>query len=222
MFVYSEEQDDGNVLYNSLLLQAKICDSPILKVPSSDMHQLALYKYWPPFIYLRANFLNGKIRDIQPKAINDGAQYLLIDDDPFTNGLYGRPNTFPMGCAIPNETLILDRPLSAELVEFLKFKAGRVFEKDPCNTQDDWTKMIWDLLLMGAYVYNRKNIGHVNARRGSHYSGKNDFSYTDTWNKLKRYADSFGEYQLEEIPADDDGCGVSIIIIESKKKRLDK
>lgn len=43
------------------------------------MHQLELYKNWPEFTYHRAGYLNEKKRNVLPKTINDGAQYLLHD-----------------------------------------------------------------------------------------------------------------------------------------------
>ena len=218
LFVYSEKQEDGSTRYNSLLLQAKICNRSVMRVPASDQHQLSLYKYWPTFTYHRANFLNGHTRDIQPKAINDGAQYLLIDTNPFTNGLIGFPNTFPMGCAIPNDTLIIDKRFSAELVDFLKFKSGRIFEEDPILTHDDWTKMIWDLLLMGTFDYSRRNIGFNKVKRGVYCSNQAGFSQTEIYAKLNEYSVSFDNYILDDDFMDDINRGVSVVMIERRTK----
>lgn len=67
-------------MYNALLFQAKISDRYEMKVKGNELHQLELYKRWPEFVYHRAGrFLNGKTRNVCPKTINDGAQYLLID-----------------------------------------------------------------------------------------------------------------------------------------------
>lgn len=222
LFVYSEEQDNGRVLYNSLLLQAKISNKPTLKISNAEMHQLILYKYWPSFDYGKANFLNGIVRNIQPKTINNGAQYLLINDKLLTGGVSRWPNTVSMGCAIPDKTLILDKSLSAELVDFLKFKTGRIFEENPRRTDDDWTKMIWDLLVMGAFAYNRKNIRKSNEKRGIHYSNKKEFSDTQIWQELENYVKRFGNYQLREISNNCVSTGVSIVIIQNKKIKPDK
>ena len=219
LFVYSETQPDGSIQYNSLLLQAKITSQPVMRVPSGDLHQLKLYKEWPTFTYYRANFLNGQTRNIQPKAINDGAQYLLIDNNPLTNGLNGIPNTYPMGCAIANDTLILDKSLSAELFDFFKFKSGRVFEENPLSTQDDWTKMIWDLLLMGAYNYNRSNIGMNNAKRGVYCSNKAGFDQTAVGASLNQYFGAFEDNNLNDYPRDNDGMGISVVVIERGIKK---
>lgn len=74
--------------------------------------------------------MNGEKRDILPKAINDGAQYLLIDTDPVTNGRYGIRGTFPMGCAVPDDVLYVNDSLSNELINLLKFKAGRTVDNE--------------------------------------------------------------------------------------------
>jgi len=96
LLVY-RERNNGIDRLNSLLLQAKTSNKQTLQVSSSERHQLKLYEQWPKFTYCRAGKLNGTTRDILPKTINDGSQYLLIDTDPMTNGLMGLNETFPMG-----------------------------------------------------------------------------------------------------------------------------
>ena len=159
LFLYIYKGISGNMLMNSLLFQAKISRQPISKVSSGDQHQLDLYTKWPEFTYLRAGNLNGQKRSVLPKTINDGAQYLMIDDHPIY-GLSGYPGSFPMGCATPAQILNLDNTLHDELVDFIKFKSGRIVEIDPTSTKDDWTRMIWDLLEIAKDVASRrKNIG---------------------------------------------------------------
>ncbi|MCH6236666.1 hypothetical protein [Cognataquiflexum rubidum] len=159
LFLYLYKDKMGNRLMNSLLFQAKISKSLISKVSTGDQHQLELYTKWPQFTYKSAGTLNRQTRDVLPKTINDGAQYLMIDDHPFY-GLSGHPGTFPMGCEVPAKILNLDNRLSDELVDFIKFKSGRIVENDPTSTKDDWTRMIWDLLEIAKEVSSkRKNIG---------------------------------------------------------------
>lgn len=95
LFVYVDRKQKGKIVLNSLLLQAKISSRPLLKVQQSERHQLELYKNWPQFTYYRAGNLNGKQRNILPKTINDGAQYLLINNNPLTNGFYAGNGCFP-------------------------------------------------------------------------------------------------------------------------------
>lgn len=146
LLVYIYTDKTGNKKYNSILLQAKVSNKPSVEVSKADEHQLRLYSEWPSFSYKRAGSLNGTVRDILPKTINDGAQYLLIDNHPIY-GLSGMKGTFPMGCATPSKVLSINNDLADEIIDFLKFKSGRAFEKDLVSTKDDWTKMIWDLLV---------------------------------------------------------------------------
>jgi hypothetical protein len=165
LFVYVHKDSQGTKKYNSLLFQAKRSKHPSIKVSSTDMHQLELYTNWPKFTYKKSGILNGESRDILPKATNDGAQYLLIDDDPIL-GLLGFPGTFPMGCATPAKILSINNDLACELIDFLKFKSGRTFEADPIITKDEWTKMIWEILeATKDKASKRKNAGIANLPR---------------------------------------------------------
>ena len=159
LFVYVYTNRTGKKLFNSLLLQAKISTKQTSVVSSKDAHQLKLYSEWPKFKYKRAGSLNGISRDVLPKTINDGSQYLLIDNHPIY-GLSGMPGTFPMGCATPSKTLNLNNDLAFELIDFLKFKSGRMFEETVATSKDDWTKMIWDILdVTKKKASKRKNVG---------------------------------------------------------------
>ena len=163
IYIYTDKL--GEKKLNSLLLQAKMSTKSTTTISTSDEHQLKLYSEWPAFQYKRAGSLNGRKRDIVPKTINDGAQYLLIDNHPIY-GLSGMTGTFPMGCAIPAKTLSINNDLATELIDFLKFKSGRAFESDSTKTNDDWTKMMWDILeITKAKASKRKNAGITNLPR---------------------------------------------------------
>ncbi len=161
LFVYADRKQNGEKVLNSLLLQAKISNHPWLKIHKSEKHQLELYKRWPEFTYCRAGYLNGKKRNILPKTINDGAKYLLIDNNPLTNGICAGKGMFPMGCSVPDDILCINDGLSKELINLLKFKSGHTFDSNPYSTDDGWSKMIWDLLRIAASKYTsvtRQNI----------------------------------------------------------------
>lgn len=165
LLVYNYTDKDRDTKFNSILFQAKLTNKYSTPIPKSDEHQLILYSQWPKFKYQRAGKLNGIERDILPKTINDGGQYLLIDDHPIF-GLSRLARTFPIGCASPSKTLNLNNDLASELVNFLKFKAGRQFEGNPTHSNDDWTKMIWDLLeITKNKASKRKNSGIKNFPR---------------------------------------------------------
>lgn len=142
LFVYVSTDKNGGKLFNSLLLQAKIAANPIKRVSKKEDHQLKLYSEWPRFLYEYAGPLNGIMRNILPKTINNGAQYLLINKGA-RKVLDGG---FIMGCAVPSSKLIVRNSLATELVDFLLFKSGRSFQDRYPEPEDNWSRMIWDIL----------------------------------------------------------------------------
>lgn len=215
LFVYIDRKRKGKMILNSLLLQAKISRDPFLHVQQNERHQLELYKNWPQFTYCRAGNLNGKKRNILPKTINAGAQYLLIDDNPLTNGIYDRNGMFPMGCAIPDDILCINDSLSTELIDLLKFKSGRTFDNDLHSTEDEWSKMIWDLLQIAAFKYSRRKNAHLNS-----ISRTNECSHfcTKYMGDRTLLDEMIGNYKNIEVISDDDS-GISVVLIESQLRR---
>lgn len=222
LFIYVYTDKSGSKKFNSLLLQAKISTKPIVTVSNADAHQLKLYSEWPEFKYKRAGNLNGVKRDILPKTINDGAQYLLIDNHPFY-GLSGMPGTFPMGCATPAKTLSINNDLTSEIIDFLKFKSGRAFESDPSVSKDDWTKMIWDFLdITKAKASKRKNAGISNFPRQltKEFDGC-CFFMTETnsiYRELHRKFRNGDINNQENNFFDEENFSPSVIIIESNEQ----
>jgi len=221
LLVYIYTDNTGSKKFNSLLLQAKRSSELTLVVPTSERHQLKLYTEWPKFIYERAGRLNGISRDILPKTINDGAQYLLIDKDPILE-LYGRSGAFPMGCAIPARILSIHTDFASEIVNFLMFKSGRAFEENPTITKDDWTKMIWDILdITKGKASRRNNVG----LRGFQRQNVEDFDgccYTTSESKsiyedLHRQIDNGNNTTHDKSDFNDDNSVPSVILIESSE-----
>lgn len=215
LFVYADRKQDGEKILNSLLLQAKISKHPWLKIHQSERHQLELYKSWPEFTYCRAGYLNGEKRNILPKTINDGAQYLLIDNNPLTNGIYTGKGMFPMGCSVPDDILCINDSLSKELINLLKFKSGRTFDSNPYSTEDDWSKMIWDLLRIVAFKYTKRK----NARLGS-FSRSNEYNHfcTENMSGITLLDEALDNYE-NMVDMIDQNSGVSVVLVESRLKR---
>lgn len=212
LFVHVDRRQNGDKILNSLLLQAKISNSPHLRIHSGEMHQLELYKNWPEFTYHRAGSLNGTSRNILPKSINDGAQYLLIDDNPYTNGICGTRGMFPMGCAIPDDVLYLNDSLSCELINWLKFKSGRTFDSIPHSTKDDWSNMIWDLLCIAAAKYSKRKNAHLNS-----FPRYKEYIHFNTRNmKRMTFLDETIEYCMNKEDMPDEESGVSVVLVESQ------
>lgn len=215
LFVYADRKQNGEKILNALLLQAKISKRPWLRICASEKHQLELYKKWPEFTYYRAGHLNGRKRNILPKTINDGAQYLLIDNNPLTNGIYARKGMFPMGCSVPDDILYINDSLSKELINLLKFKSGRTFDSNPHLTDDGWSKMIWDLLRIAAFQYSkRKNSRLESFPRSNEYNHLHTENMRETTLLEEAIADN--EYMMN---MSDNGGGVSVLLVESRLKR---
>lgn len=209
LLVVVDENEYGDTTYNSLLLQAKIVDADKYKVCNDEQHQLKLYMDWPLFTYYRAGILNGEERNIMPKVSNAGAQYLLMRK-PFNNGKF-------FGCSVPSNVLAFGDELSTAIVDLMKFTTGRSFEdyaKTP--SKDDWTNMIWDLINISKVSYfNRRNSGLEGESR---YHGEGGLLYYCS--KSEEFIEPFFDdffHKESDINYDEDR-GVSVIIIESKKK----
>ncbi len=84
------------------------------------------------------------------------SNFLLIDDNPLTNGIYEDVGFFPIECSLPDDILHINASLSRVLVNLLKFTSGRTFDNEPNSTHDDWSRMIWDLLGIAAVSFSKK------------------------------------------------------------------
>lgn len=156
LLVYIEENKCSIKKCNALLMQAKKINKVPYIVSCGETHQLKLYEEWPKFKLERAGVLNGIEIDVQPKTLNSGAQYLLFQK-PYIDEK-------KVCCAYPDKELFLEKKLSDQIIDLMKFFTGRTFlydEGSSCN--DDWTKLIWDLIrISGVSTYNRRTIGRVN------------------------------------------------------------
>ncbi len=218
LFVYIFKDKRGNKKFNSLLFQAKKSRNATTTITSSDEHQLKLYSEWPIFTYKRAGKLNGTSRDIIPKTINDGAQYLLIDDHPIY-GLSGLNGTFPMGCATPSKILSINNDLTNELIDFLKFKSGRAFEDDSPKTKDEWSKMIWEILQATKNkASKRMNAGISNLpRQNTNNFDGCCFFMTDTNSIFSDLHNNLGEHKVGnnfDNYFDEENFAPSLVLIE--------
>ena len=155
LLVVCRERRSFGFVYNALLLQAKSVSNPFqVSIPMD--HQFILYSQWPRFKYCRAGKLNGVIRDITPKTISQGAEYLLIDKNAPADMF----------------TATVDRPLKASsrfpftLASVLSFDEGRAFTVT--EPMDMWSQMIVDLMNLSAVSsFNRRKKGYHDAPRWS-------------------------------------------------------
>ena len=153
LLVCRETRASGTV-YNALILQAKCVKNPHdATVAKSDEHQFLLYSEWPEFEYRRAGILDGERRNVLPKTITQGAQYLLIDKNAPEDML----------TATVDRSLRGSKLFARSLASVLSFDLGRTFDAYPV---DGWSRMIVDLLWLTANtVFNRRNAGFFNEKR---------------------------------------------------------
>lgn len=225
LIVFCHTDKSNKKFFNSLLLQAKVTNNTSATVDSSDLHQLDLYQGWPEFTY-RFNYkifksLNERVRDIYPKTINSGAQYLMITD---TNPNYYHHSCF--SCATPNKTLIASTDFVEQILNLLQFQTGRTFD-DRNNINDDWTKMIWDLIDMSKNVVsNCKNSGRKKFSRQSQTAKLNGSFYLSNLDTSSYFKELISLYTHEQDDGnndkifnsergDYDDSSVSIIFLES-------
>ena len=207
LFVYIDHYKNDNTLFNSLLFQAKLSSTYYKDLYNNELNQLKLYEEWPKFVYSRAGSLNGQERDITPKSITDGAQYLLI---------YNDCGHTCMGCAKPSRKLKTYSSLGDVISNFLIFKSGRQFYERNF-TSDEWSNMIWDLLtITKGYYSKRKNIGEFDFPRNNllEFYCSEPCNPNLLWNQIQDY-----DYREEHSGKKK---GMSMVIIESFSKVDDK
>lgn len=157
LLVYIEENKYAVKKCNALLMQAKKVDRIPYIIHLPEAHQLKLYEDWPTFKLARAGLFNGTVINIQPKTLNAGAQYLLLQS-PYKDEK-------KVCCAYPDKELIPEKKLSNQIIDLMKFFTGRTFTIGAHNG-DDWSKMILDLIsISGVSTFNRRVSGRVNADR---------------------------------------------------------
>lgn len=153
LLIVIRENRFSGTFYNAMLLQAKCTSTPFSQHIPND-HQYVLYSEWPEFEYKRAGHLNGLTRSVLPKAITQGAQYLLIDVSTQVELL----------TATVNIPLASSKMFARTIAALLSFDAGRTFEVN--YHRDNWSQMILDLLSIAATSkFTRRNGGFVKVPR---------------------------------------------------------
>lgn len=157
LLIVCRDKRASGYVYNALLLQAKVSTNLFNESIPQD-HQFVLYSEWPEFEYRRAGNLNGTHRNVLPKTITQGAQYLLIK----------KTNRYEMLTATVDAPLSGSRCFSITLASVISFDDGRTFQV--IEPKDDWSRMILDLLNISATsVFNRKNAGFSKTKRWTGY-----------------------------------------------------
>lgn len=181
LLVYIEENQFSVKKCNALLMQAKKFRTIPHIVPSAEEHQLKLYEEWPTFTLKRAGILNGLQINVQPKTLNSGAQYLLMQA-PYKDEK-------KVCCAYPDKILVPEKKLSDQIIDLMKFFTGRTFYFDA--TDDGWSDMIRALIrISGISSFSRRTSGRINVGRRVSYGNP---SLMGLLNELVGSSDDDGE-----------------------------
>ena len=213
LFVYCDyDYYSNSILYNSLLLQAKMSlKSNITEVGP----QFELYSKWPTFKFYTPKILKGRNVNVQPKTLNTGGKYLLINNTGSCSSIY---KTAP-----PINPITGTKSLSNDLADLYTFSSGRTFGDKSRKYSDGWTKLIWELIETSLITnYKRTRLGHVNRPRivsGMAFMSNEDLSNLsseDVQNKnilksLFNYENNHIETESEEYS---EFTGISTIYIE--------
>lgn len=228
LFVHRHSSVNGETTNQSLLLQAKMTNRQVVTIASKgDLVQLSLYTDWPEFEYVRSVSLNGIKRDIVPKTPQAGAQYLLVDGrgptDP-RSGMQGLRGTHCMGVWPAEQVLVSSETLATALIDVILGLNGRRFLDHHLHDGSGWSDMIWDLL---------KYAAGTSFRRGRIFRNPQDRAAGDTFfwsseldvdsgsdprqtiSRMLLGIHGGADVPLAELPADEEGPGVSVILIDT-------
>ena len=205
MLLVCRETRASGTVYNALILQAKCVKNPLeAAVAKSDEHQFILYSKWPEFEYRRAGILDGQRRDVLPKSITQGAQYLLIDKNAPEEML----------TATVDKSLKGSKLFAILLASVLSFDMGRTFDAYPV---DGWSRMIVDLLWLTANsVFNRRNAGFFNEKR---WNGSDAFDFILNSGRQGVFSDDVDKRMVENERVK--GMGVICIDLGSSSQNSD-
>ncbi len=175
LLVYTEENKYRVKKCNALLMQAKKFDKAPYIIPNSENHQLRLYEEWPVFKLRRAGRFNGTVIDVQPKTLNSGAQYMLLQA-PYKDEKR-------VSCAYPDKELVPEKKFSEQIIDLMKFFTGRTFKIEKYSKDyDGWSRLMLDLIsISGVSQFNRKNSGWNNADRQVTYGDESLFGAINEW-----------------------------------------
>lgn len=143
---------DVNPRYNAALFQLKRDDHYSSMISPDNKDQLQLYLEWPLFSFGR-KYDAGKAYNIEPKTVTSGAQYMFVNDGPRSPWHYcfNYCGNYPVlyTHSIPGDLMHNNCELSFGLFlwYFIHWQTGRPFAPEEEASTDQWSKLIWDILV---------------------------------------------------------------------------
>lgn len=208
----------------ALLMQAKMVSKLPHKIQAQELTQLYLYEDYPRFTYTTPSTLQGQPRAIARRS-GRPLRYLALDG----------VNTAVL--TRPESTLINFKLFDLSLVHLLGHWAGRVFVRTNFPQNDDWSRVVMDLLIVVANrVFRLGDQGMIEKKRGIRLSKGTDLRHfdgvscqiaadgsrsKDAGNLLKRVVSTKGPPSRDGLsdraPANEEDAGTSVIIIHTSE-----
>ena len=170
LLVLCRETIENDVRFNAALFQLKrVPQENIPCVKPDNMLQYEFYTEWPEFS-LGGKFYPALSRNIEPKTVTPGAQYMLINDPDFTvrqpfwgGHYYQHPCVFTHSISRPVMYSSTDLTFGRFLWDFTHWQNGRPISPEEEAAGDEWSRFIWDLIVKTQNVMIR----NVNAGLGA-------------------------------------------------------
>ena len=153
LLVLCRKTIENNVRINAALFQLKRAKSIFRQVVPDNPTQFELYATWPVFS-LGRKFNSGMERDVEPKAVTPGAQYMFVndfnvmyEDSDDINYCIDYPPVFTHSIPEPVMENRSDLSFGRFLWEFIHWQTGRPIAPQQDLAKDGWSKFIWDLIV---------------------------------------------------------------------------
>lgn len=231
LMVICRKKIGGEIRYNAVLFQLKIPDYHFFEVKQpNELVQYELYTKWPEFS-IGGKYYPALTRNIEPKTVTSGAQYMFINDPcDEVRGYWDYECYYHFPCVFTHSIPELEMESSVDLSfgrflwDFFHWQNGRaITPQEKCN-EDEWSHFIWDLIEKTRQAVIRNiNVGITKTSSISKQQG--DFFHFLTTNECISYLpqsysdwrergnDGEKEYSQKEIDEDENGA-ISTLFID--------
>ena len=175
-----ENAVNGTRRINAALFQLKKDKSKKGWVRPDNVKQLRLYNEWPVFSFVQdLHFTGDNHFDINPKTVTQGAQYMFINKRPYPGGFsrrfdcgFGYPVVFTHAVPAPAMENDPDACFGSFLWDFIHWQNGRPVSDSITSANDDWSRLIWELI-----ERSKKHLFTINKGKSNQFQAQR---YADT------------------------------------------
>lgn len=231
MLVLCRKAEKNGYRYNATLFQLKRLDRDSYRVTkSNELVQYELYTEWPEFS-LGSKFNPAQVRNINPKTVTPGAQYMLINaPDGYVRDYWWEEYCLHHPCifthTIPESVMQsrADLTFGRFLWDFIHWQNGRPISSEEMAANDEWSHFIWDLIRQTRNVMIQNiNVG-VHRNNGIAKQQGDFFQLLTTKNSMSYIPQSYidwangdndgGDSSLEEDVNEEVNGAISILFID--------